>query len=93
MIWIQVMNGRWFDERQLQAYVADGSERFRKSDDRKAELPDGDGDGAGAGAATAGEGEGENERLDRFGEWLEEEKEKEKKKKKDEKNSNESIPE
>jgi HIV Tat-specific factor 1 len=66
------MNGRWFDERQLQAYIADGSERFRKSDDKKAELPGG-GDGADASVATAGEGEGEGERLDRFGEWLEEE--------------------
>jgi HIV Tat-specific factor 1 len=61
------MNGRWFDERQLQAYVADGSEKFRKSDERKVELVDG------VDAGAAGTAAGEGERLDRFGEWLEEE--------------------
>jgi HIV Tat-specific factor 1 len=57
------MNGRWFDERQLEAYIADGSEKFKKSNEKKADIGD-DNDG--------GE-DGEGERLDKFGEWLEEE--------------------
>lgn len=62
----QLMNGRWFDERQLEAYIADGSEKFKRSDEKKVELDD---TNTGAGDVAAGEGE----RLDKFGEWLEEE--------------------
>lgn len=28
---IKVFNGRWFDERQVEAYIADGKEKFKKS--------------------------------------------------------------
>ena len=28
---IKVFDGRWFDERQVEAYIADGKERFKKS--------------------------------------------------------------
>ena len=59
------MNGRWFDERQLEAHVADGSEKFKKSNEKKADVEEED-----------GEGEGEGDRLDKFGSWLEEEKKK-----------------
>ena len=52
------MNGRWFDERQLEAYIATGKEKFKKSSDRTF----GDDDE-----------EDEGGRLDRFGSWLEQE--------------------
>lgn len=59
------MNGRWFDQRQLEAYLADGSEKFQKSSEKKADLNDEDEDGG---------GENEGKRLEKFGAWLEEEK-------------------
>jgi HIV Tat-specific factor 1 len=62
------MNGRWFDERQLEAYIADGSEKFKKSNEKKVDVGD---------ASDGGEDEGQ--RLDKFGEWLEEEEEEKKK--------------
>ena len=55
------MNGRWFDERQLVAHIATGEERFKKSKD-KSNVVGGDED----------DEDGEGNRLDRFGEWLEE---------------------
>jgi HIV Tat-specific factor 1 len=55
------MDGRWFDERQLTAYIADGSEKFRKSNEKTVDVAE-------------GEEEGEGDRLDKFGSWLEEEK-------------------
>ena len=55
------MDGRWFDERQLTAYVADGSEKFRKSNEKTVDV-------------AGEEEEGEGDRLDKFGSWLEEEK-------------------
>ena len=55
------MNGRWFDERQLEAYISKGNEKFKKSRDRSALLGEDDEDQ-----------EGEGSRLDKFGEWLEE---------------------
>jgi HIV Tat-specific factor 1 len=55
------MDGRWFDERQLKAYVADGSEKFKKSSEKTVDV-------------AQGEGEAEGDRLDKFGSWLEEEK-------------------
>ena len=54
------MNGRWFDERQLEAHIAQGNEKFKKSDDKRAGLFDDEDEGDQGG------------RLDRFGEWLEE---------------------
>lgn len=57
------MDGRWFDERQLQAYIATGSERFKKSNDKHAGLDDEDDDEDAEG--------GEGGRLDKFGSWLE----------------------
>ncbi|ETN36549.1 uncharacterized protein HMPREF1541_08827 [Cyphellophora europaea CBS 101466] len=59
---VELMNGRWFDERQLEAYIANGTERFKKSSD-KSQLLGGD----------ENEDENEESRIDKFGEWLEEE--------------------
>jgi HIV Tat-specific factor 1 len=55
----QLMNGRWFDERQLQAYVATGNEKFKKTNEKQAIFDDED-------------EEAEDGRLDKFGSWLEE---------------------
>ena len=54
------MNGRWFDQRQLEAYIATGRERFKKSNERNL-------------GAESDEEEVEGGRLDKFGSWLEEE--------------------
>lgn len=52
------MHGRWFDERQLEAYIATGNEKFKKSSDKKAAID---------------EDAEEGGRLDKFGNWLEQE--------------------
>ena len=59
------MDGRWFDERQLKAYVADGSEKFKKSNEKTVDVAEGGGEA---------EAEAEDDRLDKFGSWLEEDK-------------------
>lgn len=56
----QVMDGRWFDERQLSASISTGNEKYKKSSDRSIGL-DGDED----------EDDEESGRLDKFGKWLE----------------------
>lgn len=53
------MNGRYFDGRVVQAYIADGGEKFKRTSERKLGI---DEDG----------GNDESQRLDQFGEWLEE---------------------
>ena len=57
------MNGRHFSGMVVEAYIADGNEKFKKSSEKK------------VAAIEEGEGEGEEEgkRLDQFGTWLEEE--------------------
>jgi len=32
---VRLMNGRWFDERQLEAHISTGKEKFRRSDGKK----------------------------------------------------------
>ncbi|OAL30938.1 hypothetical protein AYO20_08523 [Fonsecaea nubica] len=59
---VQRMNGRWFDERQLEAFIATGREKFKKSGDKKVSFDDEDDEEEG----------GEGGRLDKFGSWLEE---------------------
>ena len=54
------MNGRHFSGMVVEAYIADGNEKFKKSSEKKA-------------AAIEEEGEEEGQRLDQFGSWLEEE--------------------
>ncbi|KAK5946956.1 hypothetical protein PMZ80_001101 [Knufia obscura] len=56
---VRLMNGRWFDERQLQAFIATGKEKFKRSNPKQADLD---------------EDEEEEGRLDEFGSWLEGEK-------------------
>lgn len=54
------MNGRHFSGMVVEAYIADGNEKFKKTSEKKAAIED-------------DEGEDEDKRLDQFGEWLEEE--------------------
>ena len=56
----QVMNGRHFSGMVVEAYIADGSEKFKKTGEKKMALEE-------------DESEDEDKRLDQFGEWLEEE--------------------
>ena len=56
----QLMNGRWFDERQLEAFIATGNEKFKKSSDKKPGFED-----------DEDENGEEGGRLDKFGSWLE----------------------
>ena len=77
------MNGRFFSTRAIQAYVSTGTERFKKTNEKKVGLFDVDGEddgdetmgkagGARAGAVAAtGDGDDEGRRLDQFGNWLE----------------------
>jgi HIV Tat-specific factor 1 len=58
------MDGRWFNENQLEAYIAGGTEKFKKTDNKKADVE-----------KDEQEDEAEDERLDKFGSWLEEEEE------------------
>ena len=53
------MNGRHFSKMVVEAYVADGSEKFKKTSEKKRAIED-------------EESEDEGKRLDQFGEWLEE---------------------
>ena len=60
------MNGRHFSGMVVEAYIADGNEKFKKSSEKKAAVIEVEGE----------EGEGDEEegrRLDQFGSWLEEE--------------------
>ncbi|KAL4950753.1 hypothetical protein BDW69DRAFT_201950 [Aspergillus filifer] len=62
---VQTMNGRFFGGTAVEAYISDGSERFRKTNEKRAALED---------LAEKGfdaEDEDENQRLDEFGTWLE----------------------
>ena len=53
------MDGRHFAGQQVEAYVADGSERFKKTSGRNNALDEDEDE--------------ESKRLDEFGEWLESE--------------------
>lgn len=53
---VRLMNGRWFDERQLEAHIATGNEKFKRSNTKQ------------AGQANEEEEDG----VDTWGEWLEE---------------------
>ena len=52
------MNGRHFSGMVVEAYIADGSEKFKKSSEKKSIIGE-------------DEGEDEGKRLDQFGSWLE----------------------
>lgn len=71
------MSGRFFDKKVVEAYIADGTEKFKKSNEKSGRVLDGygggDGDGSAEGAAEKqmqADAE-EGRRLDRFGSWLE----------------------
>lgn len=53
------MDGRFFATRIVEAYIADGSEKFKKSGEKKLGVENDD--------------EDEGKRLDGFGSWLESE--------------------
>lgn len=53
------MDGRSFAGQKVEAYLADGSERFKKTSERKAAGDD--------------SGDEEDQRIEEFGKWLEEE--------------------
>ncbi|KAI5776166.1 hypothetical protein EDC01DRAFT_625692 [Geopyxis carbonaria] len=52
---VRVMNGRFFGGQKVEAYISDGTERFRKSSSKTVAIS----------------GEDEQERLEKFGSWLE----------------------
>lgn len=56
------MDGRFFSGTKVEAYIADGGEKFKKSSEKKVTLGDDD---------EAGGAEEEGKRLDQFGSWLE----------------------
>ena len=56
------MDGRYFSGTRVEAYIADGSEKFKKTNEKKLDL-----------GVEDDEGDEEGRRLDQFGSWLEEE--------------------
>ena len=59
------MEGRYFGGTRVHAYIFDGSEKFRKSNEKRAALEDM------AERGIDAEDNEEKERLDEFGTWLE----------------------
>ncbi|EEP81077.1 conserved hypothetical protein [Uncinocarpus reesii 1704] len=64
---VEMMNGRFFGGTKVEAYIADGRERFRKSNDKSYDYED---DGAGWEASYDDE---ESKRLEKFSSWIENE--------------------
>ncbi|EAW07743.1 U2 snRNP complex subunit CUS2 [Aspergillus clavatus NRRL 1] len=62
---VRVMDGRFFAGTRVEAYVSDGKEKFRKTNEKRAALEDM------AERGLDAEDDEENERLDEFGTWLE----------------------
>ncbi|KAJ5097430.1 hypothetical protein N7456_008151 [Penicillium angulare] len=62
---VQMMDGRFFGGTQVEAYVSEGREKFKKTNERRAALEDM------AERGIDAEDEEENQRLDEFGTWLE----------------------
>ncbi|KAL8736854.1 MAG: hypothetical protein Q9181_002269 [Wetmoreana brouardii] len=63
---VRLMDGRFFSGTRVEAYIADGSEKFKKSTSSEKKLSLGDDDDD-----DEGEEEEEGKRLDQFGTWLE----------------------
>lgn len=63
---LQLMDGRYFAGTRVEAYISDGSERFKKSNEKRAALED-----LAERGLDADEDEEEKQRLDEFGTWLE----------------------
>ncbi|BDD54716.1 hypothetical protein MPDQ_000317 [Monascus purpureus] len=62
---VRVMDGRYFAGTRVEAYIFDGSERFKKSNEKRAALEDM------AERGIEAEDQEERDRLDEFGTWLE----------------------
>ncbi|SLM41302.1 nuclear mrna splicing factor-associated [Lasallia pustulata] len=62
---VRVMDGRFFSGTKVEAYIADGNEKFKKSSEKKLGTEE-------EGEEDA-EADDEGRRLDKFGSWLEEE--------------------
>jgi HIV Tat-specific factor 1 len=66
---VEVMDGRFFGGTRIEAYVSEGREKFKKTNERRAALEE---------MAERGTiydvDEEEEQRLDEFGNWLEEQK-------------------
>jgi HIV Tat-specific factor 1 len=60
------MDGRYFAGTRVVAYISDGSERFKKTNEKRAALED-----LAERGLDADEDEEEAQRLDEFGTWLE----------------------
>ena len=54
------MDGRLFSGTKVEAYIADGGEKFKKTNEKKVELGEED------------QREDDGKRLEQFGSWLEE---------------------
>lgn len=62
---VKTMDGRWFGGIQVVAYISQGGEKFKKTNERRAALEDM------AERGIDAEDEEEAQRLDEFGTWLE----------------------
>jgi HIV Tat-specific factor 1 len=62
---VKNMDGRYFGGTRVEAYVSEGREKFKKTNERRAALEDM------AERGIDAEDEEENQRLDEFGTWLE----------------------
>ena len=62
---VRVMDGRFFGGTRVEAYISDGREKFRKTNEKRAALEDM------AERGIDAEDEEEQRRLDEFGTWLE----------------------
>ncbi|KAJ5753158.1 hypothetical protein N7520_010075 [Penicillium odoratum] len=67
---VKVMDGRFFGGTRVEAYVSEGREKFKKTNERRAALEEM------AERGIHAEDEEEEQRLDEFGNWLERQKEK-----------------
>ncbi|KAJ9292548.1 hypothetical protein DTO271G3_8705 [Paecilomyces variotii] len=67
---VKMMDGRFFSGTRVEAYIADGSERFKKTNEKRAALEDMAENGLDA-------DQDEYRRLDEFGSWLESQRESE----------------
>lgn len=59
------MDGRFFAGTKVEAYIADGNEKFKKGSEKKLGTEEDGGEDAAE--------DDEGKRLDKFGSWLEEE--------------------